>query len=115
MNQTLNTRTNYFFLYFSDDYDNSDLFTEQNPEDHANVIPDDKSDLYFEEDKKKTKKVKKDKKDKKDKKNPDVDYDNLLYEYYNEVINSLIWRKKNLNRIKKSECRKNDILIRTLL
>ena len=74
-----------FLSFFSDDYDNSDLFTEQNPEDHANVIPDDKSDLYFEEDKKKTKKVKK---DKKDKKKPAVDYDNLLYEYYNEVINS---------------------------
>lgn len=73
-------------LELEDDYDNSDLFTEQNPEDHANVIPDDKSDLYFEEDKKKTKKVKKDKKDKKDKKKPDVDYDNLLYEYYNEEI-----------------------------
>merc|ERR1712194_970531 len=42
-------------LELEDDYDNSDLFTEQNPEDHANVIPDDKSDLYFEEDKKKTK------------------------------------------------------------
>merc|ERR1711956_140124 len=39
-------------LELEDDYDNSDLFTEQNPEDHANVIPDDKSDLYFEEDKK---------------------------------------------------------------
>merc|ERR1740122_427166 len=73
-------------LELEDDYDNSDLFTEQNPEDHANVIPDDKSDLYFEEDKKKTKRLKKDKKDKKDKKNPDVDYDNLLYEYYNEEI-----------------------------
>ena len=97
MNQTLNTRTNYFFLYFSDDYDNSDLFTEQNPEDHANVIPDDKSDLYFEEDKKKTKKVKKDKKDKKDKKNPDVDYDNLLYEYYNEVITVYSGNSKRLN------------------
>lgn len=70
-------------LELEDDYDNSDLFTEQNPEDHANVIPDDKSDLYFEEDKKKTKKVKK---DKKDKKKPAVDYDNLLYEYYNEEI-----------------------------
>merc|ERR1712203_592828 len=46
-------------LELEDDYDNSDLFTEQNPEDHANVIPDDKRDLYFEEDKKKTKKVKK--------------------------------------------------------
>merc|ERR1712088_805566 len=67
-------------LELEDDYDNSDLFTEQNPEDHANVIPDDKSDLYFEEDKKKTKKVKKDKKE------PAVDYDNLLYEYYNEEI-----------------------------
>merc|ERR1711990_1323746 len=39
----------YYDDDLEDDYDNSDLFTEQNPEDHANVIPDDKSDLYFEE------------------------------------------------------------------
>merc|ERR1739844_723874 len=71
-------------LELEDDYDNSDLFTEQNPEDHANVIPDDKSDLYFEEDKKKTKKVKK---DKKDKKKPTVDYDKLLSAFFHQEIN----------------------------
>jgi len=66
-------------LELEDDYDNSDLFTEQNPEEHANLIPDDKSDLYFEEEKKKNKNVK-------NKKKPEIDYDNLLYEYYNEEI-----------------------------
>merc|ERR1712029_571653 len=49
-------------LELEDDYDNSDLFTEQNPEEHANLIPDDKSDLYFEEEKKKNKNVKNKKK-----------------------------------------------------
>jgi len=70
-----------FDLELEDDYDNSDLFVQQNPEDHVNVIPDDKNDLYFEEEKNKVKKVKKNK----NKKKPADDYDNLLYEYYNEV------------------------------
>ena len=47
-----------------------------------NVIPDEKNDLYFEEEKNKAKKVKK------NKKKPADDMD-LLYEYYNEVSNKI--------------------------
>ena len=46
-----------------------------NPEDHVQVIPDEKNDLYFEEEKNKVKKNKKNKK-------PADDYKDLLYEYY---------------------------------
>ena len=68
-----------FFFFISDDYDNDiDLIVEN--EEKVNVIPDEKNDLYFEEEKNKAKKVKK------NKKKPADDMD-LLYEYYNEVSN----------------------------
>jgi len=67
-----------FDLELEDDYDNDvDLIV--NPEDHVKVIPDEKNDLYFEEEKNKVKK------NKKNNKKPADDYENLLYEYYNEV------------------------------
>jgi len=63
-------------LELEDDYDNDiDLIVEN--EEKVNVIPDEKNDLYFEEEKNKAKKVKK------NKKKPADDMD-LLYEYYNE-------------------------------
>jgi len=65
-----------FDLELEDDYDNDiDLIVEN--EEKVNVIPDEKNDLYFEEEKNKAKKVKKNKKKPVD----DMDY---LYEYYSE-------------------------------
>jgi len=62
---------------FLDDYDDNDLDNVQHPEDHVKVIPDiTDSDFIFEDGK--------NHQDKKDKKEDEA-YDDLMYEYYNDL------------------------------
>lgn len=74
-------KKNIFFfkqiIFVSDDYDDNDLDNVQHPEDHVKVIPNiTDSDFIFEDGK--------NHQDKKDKKEDEA-YDDLMYEYYNDL------------------------------
>jgi hypothetical protein len=68
-----------FELELEDDYDN-DIDLIEKPGGHVKVIPDETNDFHFEEEKNRVRTVKK------NKKKPVDGDENLLYEYYNELI-----------------------------